>query len=44
MKAVKIDKFGGPEVIVIDELPIPSPGPESCWSASPRQESAPGTR
>jgi NADPH:quinone reductase-like Zn-dependent oxidoreductase len=27
MKAVRIHKFGGPEVIVIDELPIPSPGP-----------------
>ena len=27
MKAVRIHRFGGPEVIVIDELPIPSPGP-----------------
>ena len=26
MKAVRVHKFGGPEVIVIDELPIPSPG------------------
>jgi NADPH:quinone reductase-like Zn-dependent oxidoreductase len=27
MKAVRVHKFGGPEVLVIDELPIPSPGP-----------------
>lgn len=27
MKAVCIHKFGGPDVVVIDELPIPSPGP-----------------
>jgi NADPH:quinone reductase-like Zn-dependent oxidoreductase len=27
MKAVRIHKFGGPDVLVIDELPIPSPGP-----------------
>ena len=26
MKAVRVHKFGGPEVLVIDELPIPSPG------------------
>jgi NADPH:quinone reductase-like Zn-dependent oxidoreductase len=27
MKAVRVHKFGGPDVLVIDELPIPSPGP-----------------
>jgi NADPH:quinone reductase-like Zn-dependent oxidoreductase len=27
MKAVRIHKFGGPEVLMIDDLPIPSPGP-----------------
>ncbi len=27
MKAVRIHKFGGPDVLVIDELPIPAPGP-----------------
>jgi NADPH:quinone reductase-like Zn-dependent oxidoreductase len=27
MKAVRVHKFGGPEVLVIDELPIPSAGP-----------------
>jgi NADPH:quinone reductase-like Zn-dependent oxidoreductase len=27
MKAVRIHKFGGPDVLVIDDLPIPSPGP-----------------
>lgn len=27
MKAVRIHKFGGPDALVIDELPIPSPGP-----------------
>jgi NADPH:quinone reductase-like Zn-dependent oxidoreductase len=26
MKAVRVHIFGGPEVIVIEELPIPSPG------------------
>jgi NADPH:quinone reductase-like Zn-dependent oxidoreductase len=26
MKAVCVHKFGGPDVLVIDELPIPSPG------------------
>jgi NADPH:quinone reductase-like Zn-dependent oxidoreductase len=28
MKAVRVHKFGGPDVLVIDELPLPSPGPE----------------
>lgn len=27
MKAIRVHKFGGPEVLVIDELPMPSPGP-----------------
>ena len=27
MKAVRIHRFGGPDVLVIDELPIPAPGP-----------------
>ena len=27
MKAVRVHKFGGPDVLVIDELPTPSPGP-----------------
>ena len=27
MKAVRVHRFGGPEVLVIDELPIPAPGP-----------------
>jgi NADPH:quinone reductase-like Zn-dependent oxidoreductase len=27
MKAVRVHKFGGPDVLVIDELPISSPGP-----------------
>ena len=27
MKAVRVHKFGRPDVLVIDELPIPSPGP-----------------
>jgi NADPH:quinone reductase-like Zn-dependent oxidoreductase len=27
MKAVRVHKFGGPEVLAIDDLPIPSPGP-----------------
>jgi NADPH:quinone reductase-like Zn-dependent oxidoreductase len=27
MKAVRVHKFGGPDVLVIDDLPIPSPGP-----------------
>jgi NADPH:quinone reductase-like Zn-dependent oxidoreductase len=26
MKAVRVHKFGGPDALVIDELPIPSPG------------------
>ena len=28
MKAARIHKFGGPDVIVIDELPRPEPGPD----------------
>ena len=28
MKAVRVHRFGGPDVLVIDELPIPAPGPE----------------
>src|SRR5215467_6777615 len=27
MKAARIHRFGGPEALVIDELPIPVPGP-----------------
>jgi NADPH:quinone reductase-like Zn-dependent oxidoreductase len=27
MKAVRVHRFGGPDVLVIDELPIPAPGP-----------------
>lgn len=27
MKAVRVHKFGDPDVLVIDDLPIPSPGP-----------------
>jgi len=27
MKAARIHKFGGPEVIVVEDVPIPSPGP-----------------
>lgn len=27
MKAVRVHKFGGPDALMIDELPIPSPGP-----------------
>jgi NADPH2:quinone reductase len=27
MRAVRIHKFGAPEVVVIDELPLPEPGP-----------------
>lgn len=27
MKALRVHKFGGPDALVIDELPIPSPGP-----------------
>lgn len=26
MKAARIDRFGGPEVIVLDEVPVPEPG------------------
>ncbi len=26
MKAVRVHRFGGPDVLVIDELPIPAPG------------------
>ena len=27
MKALRVHWFGGPDVLVIDELPIPAPGP-----------------
>ncbi len=27
MRAVQIDRFGGPEVVVQRDLPVPSPGP-----------------
>jgi NADPH:quinone reductase-like Zn-dependent oxidoreductase len=27
MKAVRVHRFGGPDVLVIEELPIPAPGP-----------------
>ena len=27
MKAVRVHRFGGPDVVVVEELPIPAPGP-----------------
>jgi NADPH:quinone reductase-like Zn-dependent oxidoreductase len=31
MKAMRIHKFGGPEVLAADELPTPTPGSDQVW-------------
>jgi NADPH:quinone reductase-like Zn-dependent oxidoreductase len=30
MKSIQIDRYGGPEVIVRREIPVPQPGPVTC--------------
>jgi NADPH2:quinone reductase len=28
VRAIQIDRYGGPEVLILRELPVPSPGPD----------------
>ena len=31
MKAIRVSTFGGPEVLKVEEVPDPAPGPEKSW-------------
>jgi hypothetical protein len=31
MKAIRVHEFGGPEVLRVEEVPTPQPGPVKCW-------------
>jgi NADPH2:quinone reductase len=37
MKAIRVHKFGGPEVLQLDDVADPVPGPGQCWSRSRRR-------
>ena len=37
MKAIRIDEFGGPEVMGYEDVEVPEPGPVRCASGSPPQ-------
>ena len=32
MKAIRVSAYGGPEVLKLEEVPTPNPGPVRCWS------------
>jgi NADPH:quinone reductase-like Zn-dependent oxidoreductase len=31
MKAIRVHEFGDPEVLRVEEVPTPQPGPVKCW-------------
>jgi NADPH:quinone reductase-like Zn-dependent oxidoreductase len=37
MKAIRVHKFGGPEVLQLDDVADPSPARARCWSRSRRR-------
>ncbi len=34
MKAIRVSAYGGPEVLKIEEIPTPQPGPTRCSCAT----------
>ena len=39
MKAVRFHEYGGPEVLRVEEVDVPSPARGRCWCASPPRRS-----